>query len=115
MDMDLKLQEQVVFHLTGKRPGTSLEAVEDLALRPALFARFHDLTRLRYDFTLVLVEGVAGGAFVHTLSGLVDDVLREIAPRGIEGERLRKNALRLEREIRVLLAEGAAGRLGELW
>lgn len=115
MDMDPKLQEHVVFHLTGKRAGKALEAVEGLALRPALFARYHDLTRLRYDFPLVLADGVPEEAFVHTLSGLVDAALRESAPRGIEGERHRKGVLRLEREIRVMLAEGARGRLSELW
>ena len=113
--MNPKLQQHVVFHLTGKRSGTGLEPVEGLALRPALFARFHDLTRLRYDFPLVLAEGATDGAFVHTLSGLVDGILREIAPRGTEAERQRRNVLRLEREIRDLLGEGAAGRLSELW
>jgi hypothetical protein len=115
MDMDPKLQEHVVFHLTGRRSGASLEAVEGLALRPALFARFNDLTQLRYDFPVVLAEGEADGTFVRTLSGLVDALARDLAPRGIEGERLRRNVLKLEREIRALLADGAAGRLSELW
>jgi hypothetical protein len=38
-----------------------------------------------------------------------------MAPRGIEGERLRKHVLRLEREIRALVAGGATGTLAELW
>ena len=34
---------------------------------------------------------------VRSLSGLVDAVLRDVAPRGIEGERLRRHVLQLER------------------
>jgi ferredoxin len=115
MDMNPKLQDHLVFYLTGNRSGAGLEAIDGVGLRPALFARFHDLTRLRYDYPLVLSEETTDGDFVHTLAGLVDAVLREIAPRGIEGERLRRSVLRLEREIRTLLTEGATGRLSELW
>jgi len=115
MDMASSMQEHTVFHLTGRRSGAGLEPIDGLGLRPALFARLHDLTRLRYDFPLVLAEGGDADAFVYTLSGVVDALLQQVAPRGIDGERLRKNVLRLEREIRVLLAEGAAGSLGALW
>ncbi len=38
-----------------------------------------------------------------------------LAPRGIEGERLRKHVLRLEREMRTMVAAGANGTLSELW
>ncbi len=113
--MDPKLQQHVVFHLTGRRPPARLDAIDPLALRPALFARFNDLPRLRYDFPVVLAQDADADACVHTLSGLVDSLLKELAPPGIEGERLRRNALRLEREIRELLAGGARGTLGELW
>ena len=115
MDIAPRLQEQVVFHLTGKQPGTGLEPVEGRHLRPALFARFHDLARLRYDFPLVLVEPGAEGEYVRTLSGLVDALLQKIAPAGIDGERLRKNVLRQERQIRSLMQEGAGGTLLDLW
>ncbi|MDH4191788.1 MAG: ferredoxin [Betaproteobacteria bacterium] len=115
MDMNPSLSEQVVFHLTGRRSEAKLEAIDDLDLRPAQFARFGDLTRLRYDYPLVLVESDASEDYLATLSGLIDKLLRDIAPRGLEGERLRKNVLRLEREIRVALAQGVPGRLTELW
>ena len=115
MDLASPLQQHLVFHLTGQRSGAGLDAVEPGALRPALFARFHDLTRLRYDFPLVLVAGEAEDEFVRTLSGVVDALLQEIVPAGIDGERLRKNVLRLEREVRVLLRDGASGTLGSLW
>jgi hypothetical protein len=115
MDMATSMHEHTVFHLTGRRSGAGLEPIDGLGLRPALFARFHDLTRLRYDFPLVLAEAEDADAFVYTLSGVIDALLQQVAPRGIDGERLRKNVLRLEREIRVLLAEGAAGSLGALW
>ena len=115
MDIAPRLQEHVVFHLTGKRVGAGTEPVEGLHLRPALFARFGDLTRLRYDFPLVLVEPGADGEYARSLSEMLDAALKKIAPAGIAGERLRKNVLRQERQIRALLHEGKAGTLLELW
>lgn len=108
-------QEQRFFHLTGKRSGTGLGSIEGLSLRPALFAGFHDLTRLRYDYPLVLVDREGDGPFAHTLSGLIDAVLAEVAPVGRAGERMRRTVLRVEREIRVLIADGGGGRLSTLW
>ncbi|HEX9184175.1 MAG TPA: ferredoxin, partial [Burkholderiales bacterium] len=115
MDLAPRLQEHVVFHLTGKRVGAGTEPVEGLHLRPALFARFGDLTHLRYDFPVVLVEPGTDGEYLRSLSALLDAALKRIAPAGIAGERLRKNVLRQERQIRALLCEGKAGTLLELW
>ncbi len=115
MDMATKFQDQLVFHMTGRLQGDGVAAVEHLGLRPALMAGFRDLAALRYDFPVVLVEGASEAHCVSSLSAIVDDVLRRVAPRGIDGERLRRHGLQLEREIRVLLAEGAAGSLTDLW
>jgi ferredoxin len=114
MDMAAKFQEQVVFHVTGKRSG-ELAPIDVGTLRPALLAGYRDLTRLRYDFPLVLAEAGADAEFVVSLSALVNRLLAELAPRGIEGERLRKHVLRLERELRTMLAQGASGTLSDLW
>jgi len=114
MNMAAKFQEQLVFHMTGKR-GDGLAAVDVGALRPALLAPYRDLTRLRYDFPLVLAEPPTHDAPVRSLSALVSQLLVDIAPRGVEGERLRKHVLRLEQVLRAMLAGGAQGTLGELW
>ncbi|MFZ5541300.1 MAG: ferredoxin [Pseudomonadota bacterium] len=114
MDMAAKFQDQLVFHMTGKLAGDGLSPVDDKDLRPALLARYRDLTPLRYDYPVVLVEG-DGNDYALSLSALVNRTLAEVAPRGIEGERLRRHGLRLERELRALLAHGAAGRVSELW
>jgi hypothetical protein len=115
MDMQARDQEQLVFHLTGKRQGAGLAAIDDLDLRPALLAPYRDLGALRHDFPLVLDDRVGGPEFVHSLSSLVDAVLKDVAPRGIEGERLRRHALQLEREIRRAVDAGEGGTLTELW
>jgi ferredoxin len=112
--MATKFREQVVFHLTGKPVGEGLSAVDD-RLRPALLAPYRDLTRLRYDYPVVLIDDSAQPDYVASLGSLVNRVLAELAPRGIEGERLRRQVLRLERELRVLLAAGASGNLSDLW
>ncbi len=115
MDMQTRHQDQLVFHLTGRRQGEGLTAIEGLALRPALLAPYRDLGALRHDFPLVLDEQVGAPEFVRSLSSLVDAVLKEVAPRGIEGERLRRHGLQLEREIRRAVDAGAGGMLSELW
>jgi ferredoxin len=115
MDMATRHHEQRLFVTTGARHGEGVDAIDGLGLWPAVLARYRDLTRLRYDFPLVLVDHGPGAGTLRSLSSVVDEVLQEIAPRGIDGERLRKHVLRLEREVRVLLAGGAAGRLAELW
>jgi hypothetical protein len=114
MLMEAETKSQVAFHLTGRRPATGLDAVEPLALRPALLARYRDLTALRYDFPLVLVDKVPGGDRVQALSGLFDRLLQGIA-QGEHGERVTRHVLRLERHLRRMLAEGVQGSLSTLW
>jgi hypothetical protein len=113
MEQTVEHQRQMMFHLTGAFDG-HLEPV-DSTVRPALLAGYRDLAALRYDFPVVLVEDSADGAFVCSLTAVVDDLLGEIAPRGAEGERVRRQVLGAEREIRRLVAEGARARLTELW
>ncbi len=118
MDMHAKHPEQLTFHLTGRLvstgPGSGLDPIGGLDLRPALLAPYRDLAALRHDFPLVLLER-ADGEFVKSLSTVVDAMLKEVAPRGVEGERLRRHALQLEREIRHAVDAGATGTLAELW
>ena len=78
--------------------------------RPALLARYRDLTALRYDFPLVLLRDASDKGYVQCLSAIVDNVAHAIA-KDEDGERLTRHLLRLEREIRVLLGGGAKGTL----
>ncbi len=112
--MEADTQAHVAFFLTGRRPGEYLDAVDGLDLRPALFAGYEDLTPLRYDFPLVLVNKAAAGANVESLSGLFDKAIEKVA-QGADAERIRKHGLRLEREIRALAAAGTGGSLSTLW
>jgi hypothetical protein len=113
--MGPELQEHVAFHLTGKRMGAGLRAADELNLRPGLLTRFGDLTQLRYDFPVVLVAGRADETGIQSLTALVNGILQAIAPRGIEGEAMRRHVLGLEREIRTLAANGGSGPLTRLW
>lgn len=106
-------QAHVVFHLTGK-PAAGVQPLDGTSLRPALLAEYRDLTSLRYDFPLVLTDGEEEEA-VQSLSGLFDRALRQIDDDDKDGGRLRKHALRFEREIRALAAEHGGGTLLELW
>ena len=111
MDRAIRFDEQRIFFATGRREAPGLDPVEGLGLVPAAFAPYRDLARLRHDFPLVLARN--GPA--QSLSELVDRVLRDLAPRGMEGERLRKQALALERDIRARAFAGEPGLLSELW
>ncbi len=108
--MQADTQAQVAFFLTGRRPGEFLDAVENLDLRPALFAGYRDLIPLRYDYPVVLA---AKG--VESLSGLMDQAFAAVA-KGADADRIRQHGLRLEQEIRALLAGGTTeGTLSVVW
>ena len=111
--MDKQLRSQVVFHLTGRRAegGTASDAVR--GMRPALMAPYRRLDALRYDFPVVLAAD--GTTPARSLTSVVDEALRAVAPPGVGGEALRRRALQIEREIRRLLAAGEGGTLTELW
>ena len=112
--MDAELRTQLAFHSTGKRSDL-LEPVEMPELRPALFVGYRDLTKLRYDFPLVMVRPMSDEPWVRSLTSIIDQILQKIAPRGVEGERIRRQVLRLEQEIRCRSADHASGPLAALW
>ena len=108
--MNEPLAEPTALHRADETAGSS-----EPRLRPALLAAYRDLSSLRYDYPLILSADAEGGAFVRSLSGVVDHLLQEIAAPGIAGERLRQHVLRLEMRIRALASRGARGSLGALW
>ena len=112
--MDMIPHEHIAFRMTG-HSGPGSDSAVPPGLRPAVFAHYRDLTALRYDFPLVLVKGGQEADSIRSLSGVIDAVLQEIAPRGADGERLRQHVLRLEKEIRALTARGVVGTLAALW
>lgn len=115
MDMEAKLQEHVAFHLTGRRSASGLEAVDELDLRPALLARYRDLSQLRYDFPLVLVRDAAADRnCVQSLSGIIDGLAHAVAGDD-NADRMTHHLLRLEQQIRAAVAAGASGWLSALW
>src|SRR5512135_3844420 len=112
--MDAELQTQIAFHLAGRKTGVDTESAAQAGARPALLARYRDLTALRYDFPLALLRALGDKAYVRCLSEIVDNVVHGLV-KDENGDRLTQHLLRLEREIRVLLAAGARGSLQALW
>ena len=112
--MEGDFRDHVAFYLTGRRSGSGLGPVDDLGLRPAILARFRDLTELRYDFPLILIDGASDGAPVISLSGLLDQLLREVA-LGPDEDRIRHHAMRLEREMRRGVESHGRTTLSALW
>jgi len=113
--MSVNMQEMINFHLTGKRAAGAAATDLPARTRPALLASYRDLTRLRYDFPLILVDDAGSQVFTDALSGVINRMLRDIAPPGNAGERLRQHVLRLEIRIRELVAAGSDGTVSELW
>jgi hypothetical protein len=111
--MQAEVQAHIAFHLTGRKSQGDFEALAGNDLHPAIFAGYRDLTALRYDFPLVLIRA-EGGPSVQSLSRLFDGAVKAIAADS-DSERLKRHAVRLEREIRKLLAEGVCGSLSKLW
>jgi len=111
--MDAVTQAHVTFFLTGRRTG-DLGPVEGVDLRPALAAGYRNLTDLRYDFPMVLVPGPGDEGWAQSLSGLFDTALAAAAHDG-DADRIRHHGLRLEREMRALVAGGATGPLSACW
>lgn len=111
--MQAEVQAHIAFHLTGRKSQGEFDALAGNDLHPAIFAGYRDLTALRYDFPLVLIHAEEGPS-VQSLSRLFDGAVKAIAADS-DGERLKRHAVRLEREIRKLLAEGVCGSLSKLW
>ena len=112
--MSVELQDLINFHLTGQRRATAPD-LSETRFCPALLAPYRNLSELRYDFPLVLLDDEDSPAFADTLTGIINRLLRDIAPQGNAGEQLRRHILRLESRIRELVENGAQGSLGELW
>lgn len=112
--MQADLQAHIAFHLTGRLPQGEFDTHAQNDLHPAIFAGYRDLTALRYDFPLVLVRAGDDRQSVQSLSGLIDGALKTFATDR-DAERARWDGIRLEREIRKLVAEGVAGPLSKLW
>ena len=111
--MQAEVQAHIAFHLTGRKSQDDFDALAGNDLHPAIFAGYRDLTALRYDFPLVLIHA-RGAPSVQSLSRLFDGAVKAVAADS-DGERLQRHAVRLEREIRKLLAEGVCGSLSKLW
>lgn len=111
------MQEMIHFHLTGKRGDSNIgDAMQrDRDTYPALLVPYRQLPKLRYDFPVILLDDSNTQAFLDTLSGVINRLLRAIAAEGNAGARLRQHVLRLETRMRELVADGLESSLVKLW
>lgn len=104
----------IAFYLTGRQFSDHLNGIDKLNLKPALFARFKDMTEVRYDYPVILSEENLSKSMVVSLSSVIDKALQELKP-GVEVDRIKKTALKIEKEIRFILARGKNGNFSSLW
>ncbi|SNY89970.1 4Fe-4S single cluster domain of Ferredoxin I [Cohaesibacter sp. ES.047] len=92
------------------------DAAEALpSLKPALFARYGNLSKLRHDYPLVLVDSDEPQPLLRPLSTIVNEALRAAAPEGPDGEEVRMQVLKLEQRMRDRATGGREERLTQLW
>lgn len=113
--MSVTMQEMINFHLTGKRDNDDVANGPGSDVCPALLAPFRQLSELRYDFPLVLLDDTTSPVFADSLTGIVNRLIRDIAPEGNSGEQLRQHVLRLEKRMRELAADSLDVPLTVLW
>ena len=111
--MEDNLQHQIAFYLTGRLRRSNLQPM-DCSYRPALFARYADMTSLRYDFPLVLSRTASPERAVVSLSQLVDNAVEEMA-EGVERDRVARHGYRLEQKLRRKLEAEGAGDFATIW
>lgn len=103
------------FYLLGERAKLHSDNEFNTQLRPVLFAQFHDLSKLRYDFPLLLLNDQNGSQWVTSLADLIDEILQKVAPKDVQGEEIRRQVLHLEDKIRELVKQGKTTSLSLLW
>ena len=113
--MNLELIELNAFYLTSRTSASGPRPVTGTRLRPALFAGYEDVSRLRHDYPLVLGRAADGRAVVHSLTAMINEALTAHVKEGGDGEFSRRKILQLEAEIRKMVAAGTEGMLSEIW
>ena len=86
----------------------------DARYRPALFARYDDLSSLRYDFPLVLNREGSPDRAMLSLTRLVDDAVEGL-DESSDHDRIARHGYRLEHELRRDLAAKGAGDFATMW
>ena len=105
------LQELRMFHQHGRRPAGAADA-EGIAPLPALLHPYRDLSRVRYEFPLLL-NGV--DATVTPLTAVMDDVVTAVAGTDDAAQQIRHGMLQLESIMRSLVENRDGDRLSLVW
>lgn len=103
----------MAFFLTGRRSGSDLNPL-DASYRPALLARYADLSSLRYDLPLILNFDERPDRAVLSLSRLVDDAVVSLADDPVR-DRVARHGYAIESELRRMLAEKVSGDFAGMW
>lgn len=111
--MEGNLQQYLFFHLTGERSAGLLRSPIS-EFRPALLARYSDLTPLRYDFPLILVQSGSDERSICSLSSLIDDAVDGLTSEP-ERDRIARHGYEIEREIRRTLIFNTERDLKSTW
>ena len=111
--MEGKRQHQIAFYLTGRSRGSALQPMNG-RFRPALMARFGDLSSLRYDFPLVLNREAPPEQALRSLSRMVDVAVEGLGDSP-DRDRIARHGYRIERELRRDLIARGNGDLANLW
>ena len=108
-DASRVLTELLSFHYYGTREADADPST--IRLVPALLYRYQDLSRVRYEYPLCLVED-GGDVPAMSLSRIFDDVAEQTADEVEAADRAKHHLLQLEYTIRSFSTDGASARKG---
>ncbi len=100
------------FFAHGARESDAPAVTEDCW--PALLYGFRDLRNIRHDYPVCLLKDCADEG-ARPLTAIMDDVVREVAADGDEGERLKRHVYQLESSIKDLLEIEPGQDLSTVW
>lgn len=111
--MEALTQQLFAFHLTRKRAETALKPIEH-GMVPVGLAPYLDLSTLRYDFPLILRNGVPPKLAIASLSRLVDDAC-EAMSKDKDHLRIARHGFALEERVRKALGTGETRDFFHAW
>jgi ferredoxin len=110
----LKYNQLLKFFLAGIKPVEKPVYETAGQLTPVLLYPYRDLSKIRYDYPLCLLDK-PGEQWVVPLKTIFDKLINEAAPPGDEGAHFTRALLNLESKMKALAEKGGAARLSELW
>jgi len=109
---NLKELHHFVLSVKGTKDDSNTFARDNLI--PVLLHAYRDLSRIRYDYPVVLINNNPGKP-VLSLTAIINEILSNIAGDAYEKEKIRQFLFGLESEIKKSIKDKKITNLSEIW